>query len=536
METKQIVIIAVVAVAIIGVSAAAVVMWGGSNDSSENNYDISVSSGSTISDSALKALADDADKTNISIGVKTTDTSANVSVPAESIKYVSDAGKTVSFQANDGVAKLSAEELASIGSASGNVTFQITIVKNSSAIVAVLGEDYTEVRAMASFKVLDSSSNPVATTGSISFEIPYKLNSKERETAARALQWDSTLATTAATYNDGKATLTANAGENVYLAFMTPDDAEHYPYTFTTRVNGFTDPVTQTITHRPYVIATLWEQPTELAILFGLQDQIKYAYASNTYTCVNASAQAAYDALDTKKTYDSGITNSVEPLMAEEPDLIIGWASSFQPDGKWGVGTPSDWNARGTVILTSNNPNKTLEDYYTILEKVGGAVNNTARADELANEFKDAVDTFNSKLETAGITESTKKKVIVIEGAASSTTFIYGKEYFTGDLIAKAGGIDVVPGAMVRLTTEEILEYCLDSDNNLLVDAVFLFQSSGKDAAGTIQDFKDNPAYATLSSKIGENVFVFQFAELYQGGVVKQNILDKVFGYLYPTL
>ena len=64
METKQIVIIAVVAVAIIGVSAAAVVMWGGSNNSSENNYDISVSSGSTISDSTLKALADDANKTD----------------------------------------------------------------------------------------------------------------------------------------------------------------------------------------------------------------------------------------------------------------------------------------------------------------------------------------------------------------------------------------------------------------------------------------------------------------------------------------
>ncbi|MCQ2085375.1 MAG: ABC transporter substrate-binding protein [archaeon] len=533
MDNKVIMIAAIAVVAVIAIAGVAVVM---NNDDGKNVEPaaISVDSGAVLSGDDLAAGLADASGDKLIIGLKASGAESTVSFNASDLKQVVDAKKNLVIRTGNNDIALDATMTDAIAKLSGTVVLKSKVVSDSAEIVKVIGEKYTEARAMANFTVCNESGTALAVSGKATISVPYRLDSLMDETADTAVQWDKDLKCSAAKYANGTATITANAGENVYLAFMTPEDSAYYPVSYTTKANGFTDPVEQTVTHRPTKIVTLYEATTEVALLFGLKDNIVMSCANSSYACVNTELQAVYNSLPGRTEYEN-VTNSTELIVAAEPDLILGWSSSWQDGGQWTVGTPGVWNERGCNVFSCNVYNKTLADYYTLINTLGLIMNMADRADEITSAFTASVAASEEKLATNNVTE--KKRVIVIEdGSAESGTFLYGAQYFCGDLISKVGGIDVVDAGMVRKTTEEILAYCYDDDDNCIVDAVFLFNRSGKTAEETIQAFRDNVPYSDLAAAVGDNVFVFGFYELYMGGVVQNGILEKIFGCLYPDL
>ncbi|MCQ2069718.1 MAG: hypothetical protein MJZ68_01120 [archaeon] len=519
MDKRIIAAIAVVVIVIIGAVAALVLIEGESNPGVKFDADTTVDSGTEIG-SFEEAISEGKLKgKTLAVGIKTAAGSnvAEITINKFAMDDLADNECTLQFIVNGVAFTVSKADVKAVADANDNVTFKLSSDLNSAA------------RAMANVDIEGTKK-----IDSVDVTVAYKANTKDKESEKTVVSWNGKLETGSATYSNGVATFPVKANDKGFLAFMTAEDAAYYPVTFTTMISN--NPVVQTLTHRPTSVVTLWDSSTELGILFGLYDIITYAYASPDYICLNADLQPLYDKLDTKKVYDSGITTSIEEIRAAEPDLIIGWASSFV-EGAWGVGLPAEWNDRGTAVMACNRPSNSLDDYYTILDNMGTACNMKANSDKLINEFKNSVAEFNKKLADAKITEDQKSRAIIIESPSASSTFVYGSAFLTGDLVTKAGGINVYDGAMGRLGVEDILKLCLDPDNNLLVDCVILFKGDTQTEADCVKTFTENPAYATLVEKLGtESIHAYNFAQLYMGGVLESDILDLIFANLYPEL
>ena len=288
MDKKVIAIVAVVAVvAIAAVCIFAMQPKGGDDSSSDTiEADILVKTGGTITaDQISGVLTDEFDRTVVLFGIESDSTSAEVNISADALGVVKDAKKGFGFVTKDGTAKILSRGVSGIVDLGGDLTFKVLITKDSSEIIKKLGsKDYSEVRAYAELDVYKGTTKSDVSKEVI-FEVPYKLNDEYFEASENALQWDENLVDSQCICSDKSATLTANTGKPVYLAFMNKDDVLYYPVTYQMMVNGVA--VDQTLNHKPVKVAAFWDNTVELALLFGLKDRIAFAFTELDYECVN---------------------------------------------------------------------------------------------------------------------------------------------------------------------------------------------------------------------------------------------------------
>ena len=295
-------------------------------------------------------------------------------------------------------------------------------------------------------------------------------------------------------------------------------DSDYYPVTVTTSIGGVN--YSQTFTQKPERIITVWSSNLELMHYFGLEDRVVGAFAADDYIVLNDELQGKYDGFS--KRPENSL--SLEVVRSLEPDIIIGWSSTFS-DSSWGIGTVSTLNGYGANCYATNRPSSSVEDYLILLENIGIIFNIQDVSSQKIGEWNTRLENIREK--TANINESEKVTALVIEIAShDGETIVYGSSFLTGDLVTKAGGINLFNGSMEELTNEKIV--------SLNPDVVFLMSGHEKqhEPAQIISDFKSTPAFASMT----DNVVFFHFNELYMGGILSETILDEMFEAMYPEL
>jgi ABC-type Fe3+-hydroxamate transport system, periplasmic component len=296
-------------------------------------------------------------------------------------------------------------------------------------------------------------------------------------------------------------------------------DSDYYPVTISTVPTS--GPIEQTFYESPKRIVVMFDSNLELLCYFGLQDRIVGCFNVQFSKTLSSDNQKAFDSVE--KIAENF---SVERVRSLEPDLIIAWTSTLSGSR---LGTIEMWNEFGTNCMITNRPAETVDDYLKVLEDIGKVFNMNGTAAKKIAEFTSIYPDVAKKV--AGLTESQKVTALVLEPGYSTGCYGYGAAFLTGDLVTRAGGINLFDGGMRTLTFEQIIKY----DPDVVIIVPDFSSPIIQTPEYSIAEFKAIPAFASLSAIKNDRVIGFEFYEIYMGGFLPDDILDRIFEALYPS-
>jgi iron complex transport system substrate-binding protein len=191
-------------------------------------------------------------------------------------------------------------------------------------------------------------------------------------------------------------------------------------------------------------VATLGGVFTETAYALGAQDQI---------AAIDASSFYPPEALENKPNFGYYRFLSAEPVLAQDPSLIIGNEETGPPD------VVSQLRDAGVpmLLLSDNNDVQAARDLITtlgaIFEREDAAVELIARLD---------ADVATAEALVAGATSS--PRVLFVLQPPEAPMLISGEHSAAGHMISLAGGSHVYPGfrGYIPMTPEGIVESAPD--------------------------------------------------------------------------
>ncbi len=263
-----------------------------------------------------------------------------------------------------------------------------------------------------------------------------------------------------------------------------------------------TTPNTFTLYEKPQRVVCLFPGNVELMCMFGLEDLVvgSFVKAANLQT-LNPEYQKTYDALNPTVVPNNAFSR--EEVMACNPDLILGWSSSFKDSL---IGTIDSWNDIGVncyrTNLYGNSEGSSVDTYYQMIRDIGAMFNLNDRANEIISQWNTIVKQNADMISAAGITE--KKKVLIVD---------YKKDTSAGK------------------TFEEIAAMDFDV---VLIGAIGYNTGMTKEQHDeVVQWFYDIPVWSHFKDKQVEAV---PFYTLYMSGILGNNCLTEIFENLYPEL
>lgn len=310
------------------------------------------------------------------------------------------------------------------------------------------------------------------------------------------------------------------------------DDYYKNGITIKNAVASTTSQNTFTLNKMPERVVCLFQGNVELMCMFGLQDKIVGAFVrGENMKTLNAEYQDAYDSV--KKTVVQNSKFSREEVMDCNPDLIIGWSSSFSDSQ---IGTIESWNKLGVNCYRTNlygNSNGTSVDtYYQMLRDIGAMFNKNDEANAAISDWNAIIKKNADTLANANITE--KKKVLIIDYKSNpdaSSTLVYGTSMLTGNLINMAGGNCISSGRMDSYSYEEIAN--MDFDAVMIVSLGYYTTLTQAEHDKIVNWFYDIPAFSHFKDK---QVDALPFYTLYMSGILDNDCLTDIFDSLYPEL
>ena len=304
-------------------------------------------------------------------------------------------------------------------------------------------------------------------------------------------------------------------------------ESDYYPVTVDAAdLNG--NMFSQTFNSEPRRIVTYMPQTAELMCLFGLQDRVVRAVsASPDDVCVHSGIQSTYSALAERAGVKS--LPSQEELVADRPDLIIGWHSIFNYAGI--NQSMSVWDERGVNYYVVNRPADTLSDYTDMLMDIGTIFNMKERAQELIEEFESGVKRASER--TKDLLPEDKHTAMFIEVRSDGTYNLYGSKgtsSLTGNLIAAAGGVNIIDTTVARASAELV--------DTLTPDYVFILVNTSigtdEELAKAVSDFRSDPALASLCAQ-ADGIYAFKLNDVFDGGVLPGDIVERLYEKMYGT-
>ena len=301
-------------------------------------------------------------------------------------------------------------------------------------------------------------------------------------------------------------------------------------------VASTTTPNTFTLYEKPTRIVCLFQGNVELMCMFGLEKYIVGAYVrGENMVCNNAEYQDAYNSVNV--TVGATSTWSRDQIMDWDPDLIIGWSSSFSDSM---IGTIESWNKLGVncyrTNLYGNSSGTSVDTYYQMLRDIGAMFNLNDEANKAISKWNSIIEQNEKTLAEKNITE--KKKVLVIDyksDTSSGKTLVYGTSMLTGNLVEMAGGDCIETGRMESYTFEEIADMHFDA---VLIVALGYYTTLTPEEKAKVESFfKDMPAWSHFMEE-NPNLIVeaMPFYTLYMSGILDNNCLSDIFAKLYPEL
>ena len=310
--------------------------------------------------------------------------------------------------------------------------------------------------------------------------------------------------------------------ENEHRPAMTEQaDAVYTPVTIE-NINEKGEPVSARYEQPPQRVVAVWQNSIETLLALGVGDRIVAGMGVPDAKYIRPEYRAAYEAIP----YTSLENLDVETILMMQPDLIVGWSSTFSPKVLRGT---EFWAGRGvhTYIAPSSargNRNKTIAQEYQDIRNLGRIFGREERAEELVGAMQNEIAFVAEK--TAYMEKRPRALVIELLGKEIRS---YGADTLAGDMM-RALGADHLASDGQSLSMEEIV--------TLDPDALFLVVTEddyGSEDAVTARLY-NNPALHSLSCVEQRRIYTVPLYAVYSAGIRTYDGITIFAHGLYPEI
>ena len=298
-------------------------------------------------------------------------------------------------------------------------------------------------------------------------------------------------------------------------------DAAYTPVTIE-NINEKGEPVSARYEHPPERVVAVWQNSIETLLALGVGDRIVAGMGVPNAKYIRPEYRAAYEAIP----YTSLENLDVETILMMQPDLIVGWSSTFSPKVLRGT---AFWEGRGvhTYIAPSSaraTKSKTIAQECEDIRNLGRIFGREERANALVGEMEHEIAFVAEK--TAGMEKRPRALVIELMGKEIRS---YGADTLAGDMM-RALGAEHLAADGQSLSMEEII--ALDPDAIFLV--VIEDDYGNEDAI--LARLYENPALRSLSCVQQHRIYTVPLYAVYSAGIRAYDGITIFAHGLYPEI
>ena len=310
--------------------------------------------------------------------------------------------------------------------------------------------------------------------------------------------------------------------ENEHRPAMTEQmDAAYTPVTIE-NINEKGEPVSTVYEKPPQRVVAVWQNSIETLLALGVGDRIVVGMGVPNAKYIRPEYRAAYEAIP----YTSLENLDVETILMMQPDLIVGWASTFSPKVLRGT---DFWAGRGvhTYIAPSSARavrTKTIAQEIADIENMGRIFGREERAAALVGEMQDEIAYVAGR--TAHMEKRPRALVIELMGKEIRS---YGADTLAGDMM-RALGAEHLAADGQSLSMEEII--ALDPDAIFLV----VIEDDYGNEDTILARLYENPALRSLSCVEQHRIYTVPLYAVYSAGIRTYDGITIFAHGLYPEI
>ena len=299
--------------------------------------------------------------------------------------------------------------------------------------------------------------------------------------------------------------------------------AEHYPISIT-NLNSYSQEEVTTYDKPPQRVIAIWQDSIETLLALGVGDRIVGAIGLPDGKYLRPEYQEQYE----KIPYKNFDNPEMETAIMLDPDMIVGWYSSFQSKT---LRSTEFWHSRGvhTYIAPDSSgkyPSKTVENEYQDILNMGKIFDREERANEIVSEMKAEI---QKAADLADTLPERRKGIIVTMVSSGKMVHVYGGKTLAGDIMKQMHG-----ELLAKDSNEISMEDLIDMDP----DAIFMV--FGDWNYGNMEELKneiyDIPALKDLRCIREKRVYAMPLFSVYSAGTRTLDGIQIFSKGLYPEL
>lgn len=210
-----------------------------------------------------------------------------------------------------------------------------------------------------------------------------------------------------------------------------------------------------------------------------------------------------------------------ETVVAANPDLIIGWKSTFTSVLKKSTAW---WNERGIrtyVVSTSNHLHAkgSIEDECCYLDDMGQIFDVCEKTDKMIKEIHDELS------RTQELIKGRASQAVMVVEPAGKVFYNYDNGWVVGDMVEQLGGY--MPAGERRIGCEELISYN--------PDVLFVVYFNEEQHLQIIEMFR-HAEFSSLKSVKNQRVYPIPFDHMYTPAIKTIDGLRMIRDGLYPDL
>ena len=296
-------------------------------------------------------------------------------------------------------------------------------------------------------------------------------------------------------------------------------DSDHYPVTIET-LNSYGEMREETFRKPPKRVVCIWQNSIENLLALGVGDRIVAAMGLPDGSYLRPEYRETY----AKIPYTSMEHLDMETVMLQDPDLIVGWASSF--DKKTLRGTDF-WEDRGVgTYIAPGSSSKikvhTIDYEYQDILNLGKIFDREEKAQELVHQMQTEIESAQQKARKQGY----HPRGLIIEYLGKDIS-VYGERSLAGNILTSMGG-ELLGTGMRTISKEQLIE--MDPD------ALFLVVC--ENAYGRMDQIVDqiyqDKALKGLSCVKNRRIYPLPLYAIYSAGVRTYDGIQIIGKGLYP--
>ncbi len=280
--------------------------------------------------------------------------------------------------------------------------------------------------------------------------------------------------------------------------------------------------ITETFDKAPERVVCVWQNSIETLLALGVGDRIVAAMGLPSSEYLRPEYRETYE----KVPYQSMENLDVETVMMQDPDFIVGWASTF------GAKTLRDtefWQSRGIHTYISPGSSSKIKDHtveyeYQDILNLGKVFHKEEKAQELVDQMKDEIDRAEAKAKETGH----HPKGLIIEYLGKNIN-VYGAHSLAGNILTSMGG-ELMGADLQGISKEQILE--MDPD---AIFVIIIERSYGDEEHILDQIYKEK-ALQNLRCVKEHRVYPLPLYAVYSAGVRTLDGIQIIGKGLYPEL